>query len=49
VFDSFRDVFLLGRAPTPMHLLYPLAVGFVLLGIGLLVYRWREADFAKEV
>lgn len=49
VFDSFRDVFLEGRAPTMRHLLYPFFVGVALIVIGVLVYKWREADFAKEV
>ena len=49
VFDSFRDVFLDGKAPTATHLLYPFLVGVALLLVGVLVYKWREADFAKEV
>jgi ABC-type polysaccharide/polyol phosphate export permease len=49
VFDSYRDVLIKGRFPTAGHLLYPLAVGIVLMAIGCSLYLWWEPQIAKEV
>lgn len=49
IFDSFRAVFLYGRGPSLVDLLYPSAVGALLLVVGILVYRWRRWEFPKEV
>ena len=49
VFESFRAVILEGQAPAAKDLLYPLAVGVLLLPAGLGLYRWRRARFAKEL
>lgn len=49
IFDSFRAVVLRGRPPGELDLLYPLAVGLVLLAVGLGLYRRRQDQFAKEV
>ena len=49
IFDSMRAVVINGRSPSTRDLVYPLAVGLVLLGIGIAVYRQREPQFAKEV
>jgi ABC-type polysaccharide/polyol phosphate export permease len=49
IFDSVRAVVITGRPPATRDLVYPLAVGLVLLGFGIIVYRWREPQFAKEV
>jgi ABC-type polysaccharide/polyol phosphate export permease len=49
VFDSFRAAILRGRMPGELDLLYPLAVGLVLLAAGWLLYRRRQDQFAKEV
>jgi ABC-type polysaccharide/polyol phosphate export permease len=49
VFDSFRAVILRGRPPGELDLLYPLAVGILLLAVGLFLYRRRQDQFAKEV
>jgi ABC-type polysaccharide/polyol phosphate export permease len=51
VFDSFRVAFGLVKrtSPEPFDLLYPLAVGGLLLVAGLALYLWREQHFPKEV
>lgn len=49
IFDSFRAVILRGRAPGELDMLYPLAVGILLLALGLFLYRRRQDQFAKEV
>jgi len=49
LFDSLRAVVLHGNPPKPFDLLYPAAVGLVLLAIGGSVYRWRQRQFAKEL
>ncbi|MEY2422428.1 MAG: lipopolysaccharide transport system permease protein [Acidimicrobiaceae bacterium] len=49
IFDSFRAIVMAGRAPRAVDLLYPLAVGVVLLVIGRAVYLWWEPQMAKEV
>jgi ABC-type polysaccharide/polyol phosphate export permease len=51
VFDSFRVAFGLVKrtSPEPFDLLYPLAVGGLLLVVGLALYLWRDRHFPKEV
>lgn len=49
LFDSFRAVVMQGRSPRAVDLLYPLAIGVVLLIAGVALYGWREFEFAKEV
>jgi homopolymeric O-antigen transport system permease protein len=49
IFDSMRSVVIRGRNPAARDLLYPLVVGVILLVVGVIVYRWREPHFAKEV
>jgi lipopolysaccharide transport system permease protein len=49
IFDSLRAVILSGHRPSRLNLIYPLAVGIVLLAVGILIYRWRQPAFAKEV
>ena len=49
IFDSLRAIIIRGRSPSGVLILYPLAVGLVLLVIGVVLYRWRERDFPKEV
>ena len=48
VFDSVRAIVIHGRPPRTGDLVYPFAVGLVVLVIGVSVYRWREPQFAKE-
>jgi ABC-type polysaccharide/polyol phosphate export permease len=49
IFDSFRAAILRGRMPGELDLLYPFAVGVVLLILGLALYRRRQHQFPKEV
>ena len=49
VFDGFRAIVLEGRGPTLGNVVYPAAVGAVVLGAGVLAYRWRSDQFAKEL
>jgi ABC-type polysaccharide/polyol phosphate export permease len=49
IFDSVRSVIIAGEAPAPRDVLYPLAVGVILLVAGWSMYRWRAPHFAKEV
>lgn len=49
IFDSFRDIVIDGSVPQASHLLYPLAVGLVLLACGRALYLWWEPQMAKEV
>lgn len=49
VFEGFRSVILFGVPPRPFFVAYPLAFGFALLSIGLMSYRRRQSEFAKEV
>jgi lipopolysaccharide transport system permease protein len=49
IFDAMRAIVINGRAPAARDLLYPLAVGLVVLGFGIAVFRARESQFAKEV
>lgn len=49
IFNSFRDVVIRGRAPRVFNMVYPLAVGAVLLAVGVALYTWRQRHFAKEL
>jgi homopolymeric O-antigen transport system permease protein len=49
VFESYRDVFLYGRAPRLINLLYPLVVAGLLVLIFLPLYRREQRQFAKVV
>jgi lipopolysaccharide transport system permease protein len=47
LFESYRDVFLYGDSPAPWQLLYPLAIGAVLLAVFVPIYRQEERQLAK--
>jgi ABC-type polysaccharide/polyol phosphate export permease len=47
LFESYRDVFLTGEAPAAWQLLYPLAIGTVILGVFVPLYRAEQQQFAK--
>lgn len=49
IFDALRSIVIQEQAPSLGQLLYPLAVGTVLLAIGWSLYRWRESEVPKEV
>jgi lipopolysaccharide transport system permease protein len=49
LFESYRDVFLTGRAPAAWQLLYPIAIASVLLAAFVPVYRAEQRQFAKVV
>ena len=49
IFEGYRDVFLYGRRPAAWELVYPLAVGAVLLVSFVPVYRLEQRQFAKIV
>jgi len=49
LFESYRDVFLDGKAPAPWQLAYPAVVASVLLLIFASVYRSEQRHFAKVV
>jgi ABC-type polysaccharide/polyol phosphate export permease len=49
IFDSMRAIVLEGRAPHPFDLLYPAAVGLGVLLAGVVLYRHRQDQFAKDV
>jgi lipopolysaccharide transport system permease protein len=49
LFESYRDVFLTGRAPAAWQLVYPLAIGSLILVAFLPVYRAEQRQFAKVV
>jgi ABC-type polysaccharide/polyol phosphate export permease len=49
IFDSLRFAILRGRMPGELDLLYPFALGTLLLVVGVALYRARQDQFAKEV
>jgi lipopolysaccharide transport system permease protein len=49
MFESYRDVFLDGKAPAAWQLAYPFAVASVLLLIFVPLYRSEQRHFAKVV
>jgi lipopolysaccharide transport system permease protein len=49
LFESFRAIFLYGRRPAVFDLLYPLAIGLVLLVLFVPLYRRDQREFAKVV
>jgi lipopolysaccharide transport system permease protein len=49
LFESYRDVFLFGRAPAPWQLLYPSACAALLLLAFVPFYRSEQSQFAKIV
>jgi ABC-type polysaccharide/polyol phosphate export permease len=49
IFDGFRSVILFGHGPTRFDLLYPSLTGTIMLLLGVLLYRRRQSEFAKEV
>jgi lipopolysaccharide transport system permease protein len=49
LFESYRDVFLTGKAPAAWELLYPIAIASVLLAVFVPVYRAEQRQFAKVV
>ncbi len=49
VFESYRAVFLFGRAPAAWELLYPLAAVAVLLAVFVPLYRAEQRQFAKVI
>jgi ABC-type polysaccharide/polyol phosphate export permease len=48
IFESFRAVIVYGRAPGLGDMLYPAAVGAVLLVCGVALYASRQDEFPKE-
>lgn len=49
LFESYRDVFVVGHSPAAWDVLYPLAFSLVLGGLSLALYRSEQAQFAKVV
>lgn len=49
VFESYRDVFLYGRAPQAINVLYPLVIAVLLVLAFRPVYRREQRQFAKVV
>ncbi len=49
LFEGARDALLTGRAPEPVGLLYPLAVGVGLVVVGAVLFRYAEPFFAESV
>jgi ABC-type polysaccharide/polyol phosphate export permease len=49
VFESYRDVFVYGRAPGLVNILYPLIVAGVLVLAFVPLYRREQPQFAKVV
>jgi len=49
IFESYRDVFLYGRAPSALNVLYPLAFAALLLAAFAPLYRREQRQFAKVV
>ena len=49
MFESYRDVFLYGRAPAAWQLLYPIAIASLLMLSFVPLYRSEQRHFAKVV
>jgi ABC-type polysaccharide/polyol phosphate export permease len=49
IFESYREVFLYGKAPEAWHVLYPLAVAVLLLALFVPLYAREQRQFAKVV
>jgi ABC-type polysaccharide/polyol phosphate export permease len=49
IFDSFRAIFLEGKAPDATDILYPAAVGILLLAIAGVVYARTQRHFPKHL
>ena len=49
LFESYRDVFLFGHAPSAWQLLYPIAIASGVLTFFLPLYRTEQRQFAKVV
>lgn len=49
VFESYRDVFVYGRAPRLVNLVYPLLIAALLVLAFLPLYRQEQRQFAKVV
>jgi ABC-type polysaccharide/polyol phosphate export permease len=49
LFESYRDVFLFQQRPAAWQLLYPVAVGLLLLAVFVPTYRREQQHFAKVV
>jgi ABC-type polysaccharide/polyol phosphate export permease len=49
LFESYRDALLYGHAPGAFELLYPAAVGVVLLAVFVPLFRSEQRQFAKIV
>jgi lipopolysaccharide transport system permease protein len=49
VFESYRDVFLYGRAPQLINLVYPALIALLLIAIFVPLYRREQRQFAKVV
>lgn len=48
-FEAYRDCLLYARMPDPGHLLYTMAVSFVMLLVGFAVFTRGEGQFAKYI
>jgi lipopolysaccharide transport system permease protein len=49
LFEGARSALLTGRGPDPAGLVYPLAVGVGLVGVGAVLFRYAEPFFAESV
>jgi ABC-type polysaccharide/polyol phosphate export permease len=47
LFESYRDALLYGDAPGAVELLYPAALGVVLLAVFVPIFRSEQRQFAK--
>jgi ABC-type polysaccharide/polyol phosphate export permease len=47
MFESYRDVFLYGRAPRLWQFLYPIGIATLLLVIFMPIFRSEQRHFAK--
>jgi lipopolysaccharide transport system permease protein len=49
LFEGYRSVFLYGETPAAWHVLYPMAIGVLLLALTVPLYRSEQHQFAKVV
>lgn len=49
LFEAYRDLFLIGRAPAVWELLYPMLIGGAILALFVPIYRIEQRQFAKVV